>query len=292
MNLSVSYPLAGRPFFFFSTACFRRRARSVRGQERTRAVDERIIREITPIFDTAPSCTVDAGRRQVDTENRTGSARDHQLAHRVPPTPADHEFNLWFTIALLRDASRPTGHRWLPAKPHRADESIRQLPTLRSSNDQHEHGMEGGKRGDSSAAVEAAPPRERERQPYTRPTRRDPARPGAMESTPIALDAAAAEVGVLAWTRTVPGSLRGMSTALIRAGWRRPLPPRAGSRRTGWASGRVQGGHHGVARMAASAASACTSATTPTGPTASHVDHGPLEGGVPTRSSTEDRRRA
>ena len=113
MNLlQSSFPLDPEPF-----AADRRRGRaraSTRCMARTqRLLDERIIREITPIFDTRAlgyeSMLVAA---KVDAENPQRAARDHQLApRRLPQLPAHPRLQ---PLVHDRDAAR------LRARPRRA----------------------------------------------------------------------------------------------------------------------------------------------------------------------------
>ena len=132
-----------------------------------RLLDHRIIREITPIFDTRAlgyeSMLVAA---KVDTEF------PHRPAEIINSHPGvshnylrTHEFNLWFTIA-----TPPTSELGLQGtldvlQELTGAESIRQLPTLTMFKINMNLEMEGGT--DALAAkVEAIPPRELERQPY------------------------------------------------------------------------------------------------------------------------------
>jgi siroheme decarboxylase len=94
-----------------------------------RLLDERIIREITPIFDTRvlgySSMLVAA---KVDAENPWRAAK---IINSHPGVSRDHDFNLWFTIAtepgspLGLDGTLDVLQRLTGA------ESVRQLPTLR-----------------------------------------------------------------------------------------------------------------------------------------------------------------
>src|SRR4029450_2624470 len=167
--------------------------------ERTqRLLDERIIREITPIFDTRAlgysSMLVAA---KVDSENPHRAARiinSHPgVSHNYLRT---HEFNLWFTIATPPDSELGLEGTLEVLQRLTAAESIRQLPTLTLFKINMNLEMEGGTE-DLAAAVEAAPPRELERQAYDdrgvaaiRPLQ------GPMEVTDRPYDAAAGEVGM------------------------------------------------------------------------------------------------
>ena len=136
--------------------------------ERTqRLLDERIIREITPIFDTRAlgysSMLVAA---KVDTENPHRPAKiinSHPgVSHNYLRT---HEFNLWFTIATPPDSELGLEGTLEVLQALTGAESIRQLPTLRLFKINMNLEMEKGTDALASAA-EAATPRELEAQPY------------------------------------------------------------------------------------------------------------------------------
>jgi siroheme decarboxylase len=129
--LQGSFPIASRPYAHVAELA------GVPEQEvltRTkRLLDERIIREITPIFDTRvlgySSMLVAA---KVDPENPWRAAKiinSHPgVSHNYL---RDHEFNLWFTIATEPDSRLGLeGTLQLLARLTGA-ESVRQLPTLR-----------------------------------------------------------------------------------------------------------------------------------------------------------------
>ena len=166
--------------------------------ERTqRLLDGRIIREITPIFDTRAlgfdSMLVAA---KVDAENPHRAAKiinSHPgVSHNYLRT---HEFNLWFTIATPPDSKLGLQGSLDVLQELTGAESIRQLPTLKLFKINMNLEMEKGT--DALAAVaDAATPRELERQPY------DDfdiavirALQGPMEAIERPYDAAAAEVG-------------------------------------------------------------------------------------------------
>jgi siroheme decarboxylase len=132
-----------------------------------RLLDERIIRQVTPIFDTRAlgysSMLVAA---KVDPENPWRAAN---VINQHPGVShnylRNHEFNIWFTIATEPD-SRLGLDGTLEALAREAGaESVRQLPTLKLFKIRMDLEMEGGT--DALAkAVEIAPPAETERQPY------------------------------------------------------------------------------------------------------------------------------
>ena len=158
----------------------------------------RIIREITPIFDTRAlgfeSMLVAA---KVDTENPHRAAKiinSHPgVSHNYLRT---HEFNLWFTIATPPDSELGLQGSLDALQRLTGAESIRQLPTLKLFKINMNLEMEKGTEA-LAAVAETATPRELEKQPY------DDfdiavirALQGPMEPTERPYDAAASELGV------------------------------------------------------------------------------------------------
>ncbi|HUO72337.1 MAG TPA: Lrp/AsnC family transcriptional regulator [Solirubrobacteraceae bacterium] len=130
-------------------------------------LEERIIRQVTPIFDTRAlgysSMLVAA---KVDPENPWRAATIINAHPGVSHNYLrNHEFNIWFTIATEPDS--PLGlERTLDVLGELAGaESIRQLPTLKLFKIRMDLEMEGGTEALAQAA-EAAAPVETERQPY------------------------------------------------------------------------------------------------------------------------------
>jgi DNA-binding Lrp family transcriptional regulator len=163
-----------------------------------RLLDERIIREITPIFDTRAlgysSMLVAA---KVDGENPQRAARiinEHPgVSHNYLRT---HEFNLWFTIATPPDSALGVDGTLAALERLTGAESIRKLPTLTLFKINMNLEMEGDTDA-LAASVEAAPPRELERQPYDdRDIAVIRALQGPMEVVDRPYDAAAAEMGM------------------------------------------------------------------------------------------------
>jgi DNA-binding Lrp family transcriptional regulator len=175
-----------------------------------RLLDERIIREITPIFDTRAlgyeSMLVAA---KVDAENPQRAAaivNSHPgVSHNYLRT---HEFNLWFTIATPPDSELGLDGTLEVLMRDTGAESMRQLPTLTLFKINMNLEMEKGTDALSSA-VDAAPPRELEAQPYDE---RDiaviRALQGPMEAVERPYDAAAEELGI--GTEELLGQLQGM----------------------------------------------------------------------------------
>jgi siroheme decarboxylase len=134
---------------------------------------------------------------KVDSENPQRAARIINLhpgvSHNYLRT---HEFNLWFTIATPPDSELGLKGTLKVLQDLTGAESIRQLPTLTLFKINMNLEMEGGT-DDLAAAVEAAPPRELEPQPYDGvDVAVIRALQGPMEVTDRPYDAAAAEVGM------------------------------------------------------------------------------------------------
>jgi DNA-binding Lrp family transcriptional regulator len=160
-----SFPIAERPYQHIATeAGVTEDAVIGRIQE---LLDERIIRQVTPIFDTRAlgysSMLVAA---KVDPENPWRAANIINAHPGVSHNYLrNHEFNIWFTIATEPDS--PLGlERTLEVLAELAGaESIRQLPTLKLFKIRMDLEMEAGTEALSKAA-EVAEPAEIERQPY------------------------------------------------------------------------------------------------------------------------------
>jgi DNA-binding Lrp family transcriptional regulator len=131
-------------------------------------LDERIIRQVTPIYDTRAlgysSMLVAA---KVDPENPWRAANvinEHPgVSHNYL---RNHEFNIWFTIATEPDSPlglQPTLERLGELA---GAESIRQLPTLKLFKIRMDLEMEAGTETLAKPVTEAAEPAEIERQPY------------------------------------------------------------------------------------------------------------------------------
>jgi siroheme decarboxylase len=130
--------------------------------------DERIIRQVTPIFDTRAlgysSMLVAA---KVDPENPWRAANvinEHPgVSHNYL---RNHEFNIWFTIATEPDSPLGLEQTLLKLGELAGAESIRQLPTLKLFKIRMDLEMEKGTEMLAAPAAEAVAPAETERQPY------------------------------------------------------------------------------------------------------------------------------
>ena len=132
-----------------------------------RLVDERIIREITPIYDTRA-----LGYASMLVAAKVDPEHPHRPAQIINSHPGvshnylrNHEFNLWFTIAV-EEGSRLGLQGTLDVLQRLTGaESIRQLPTLKLFKIRMDLEMEGAT-GDLAAAGVVEAPRELGRQPY------------------------------------------------------------------------------------------------------------------------------
>ncbi len=175
-----------------------------------RLLDERIIREITPIFDTRA-----LGYSSMLVAAKVDSANPHRPAKVINSHPGvshnylrDHEFNLWFTIATPPDSALGLEGTLEVLERLTGAESIRQLPTLTMFKINMNLEMEGDTE-ELAKRVEATPPRELEPQPYDETdVAVIRALQGPMQVTERPYDAAAAEVAMA--TDELLGHLEGM----------------------------------------------------------------------------------
>jgi DNA-binding Lrp family transcriptional regulator len=155
--LQGSFPLAPRPYERVAEQAGVDEE-EVLGRTR-RLLDERIIREITPIFDTRvlgyKSMLVAA---KVDPEN------PHRPARIVNSHPGvshnylrNHDFNLWFTVAVEPDSRLGLEGTLEVLQRLTGAESMRQLPTLRLFKIRMDLEMEGGTDALAAAAETAEP---------------------------------------------------------------------------------------------------------------------------------------
>jgi DNA-binding Lrp family transcriptional regulator len=175
-----------------------------------RLLDHRIIREITPIFDTRAlgyeSMLVAA---KVDSEHPQRAAKivnaHPGVSHNYLRT---HEFNLWFTIATPPDSALGLHGTLEALMKETGATSMRELPTLTLFKINMNLEMEKGTEA-LAETVEAAPPRELEAQPYDDDDiALIKAMQGPMRAVARPYDEAAAELGIA--TEEMLGRLEGM----------------------------------------------------------------------------------
>ncbi len=163
-----------------------------------RLLENRIIREITPIFDTRA-----LGYESMLVAAKVDAEHPHRAAQVVNSHPGvshnylrTHDFNLWFTIATPPDSELGLAGTLDVLMRETGAESMRQLPTLTLFKINMNLEMEKGTDA-LAAAVEAAPPRELEGQPYDeRDVAVIRALQGPMEAIERPYDEAAEEVGI------------------------------------------------------------------------------------------------
>ena len=133
-----------------------------------RLLDERIIRQVTPIFDTRAlgykSMLVAA---KVDPDNPWRAAKIINAHPGVSHNYLrNHDFNIWFTIAVEPDSMLGLDGTLDALAAEAGATSIRQLPTLTLFKIRMDLEMEGTTADLASAAAEAVPPAETQPQPY------------------------------------------------------------------------------------------------------------------------------
>jgi DNA-binding Lrp family transcriptional regulator len=159
------FPLAPRPYQHVAAE-----AGIAEGEAMTRVrhlLDERIIRQVTPIFDTRAlgykSMLVAA---KVDPEHPWRAAKIINAHPGVSHNYLrNHDFNVWFTIAVEPDSTLGLDGTLEVLGREAGATSIRQLPTLKLFKIRMDLEMEGST-SDLASAAEAVPPAETEPQPY------------------------------------------------------------------------------------------------------------------------------
>jgi len=124
-----------------------------------RLISDRIIRQVTPIFDTRAlgygSMLVAA---KVDPENPQRAARVVNAHPGVSHNYLrNHDFNLWFTIAVERESKLGLDGTLEVLAAEAGAESVRQLPTLKLFKINMNLEMEGGTDALATAGVAEAP---------------------------------------------------------------------------------------------------------------------------------------
>ncbi|HEX3510673.1 MAG TPA: AsnC family transcriptional regulator [Solirubrobacteraceae bacterium] len=132
-----------------------------------RLLDKRIVRQVTPIFDTRA-----LGYSSMLVAAKVDPEHPHRAAHVINEHPGvshnylrNHEFNLWFTIATEPDSPLGLDGTLELLAAAAGAESVRQLPTLKLFKIRMDLEMEGDTEALASAA-EAKEPVELEPQPY------------------------------------------------------------------------------------------------------------------------------
>ena len=160
-----SFPLAARPYQHVAARAGVEEAEVLARVQHL--LEARIIRQITPIFDTRA-----LGYSSMLVAAKVDPEYPHRAAQVINEHPGvshnylrNHAFNLWFTIATEPDSPLGLeGTLEILAREAHA-ESVRQLPTLKLFKIRMDLEMEGDTDALASAA-EAVEPIELERQPY------------------------------------------------------------------------------------------------------------------------------
>ncbi|MGA8353688.1 MAG: Lrp/AsnC family transcriptional regulator [Solirubrobacteraceae bacterium] len=131
-------------------------------------LDKRIIRQVTPIFDTRA-----LGYSSMLVAAKVDPEVPHRAAKVINEHPGvshnylrNHDFNLWFTIAVEPDSPLGLQGTLDVLAQESGATSVRQLPTLKLFKIRMDLEMEGDTQALSAAAAQANEPVELKRQPY------------------------------------------------------------------------------------------------------------------------------
>jgi siroheme decarboxylase len=160
-----SFPLAARPYAAVAQAAEITEDEAL--ARVSRLLEARIIREVTPIYDTRA-----LGYASMLVAAKVDPEYPHRAAEIINSHPGvshnylrDHDFNLWFTVAVEPDSALGLQGTLDVLQRLTGAESIRQLPTLKLFKIRMDLEMEKGTDALSTLA-EAAEPAETEPQPY------------------------------------------------------------------------------------------------------------------------------
>jgi siroheme decarboxylase len=160
-----SFPLAARPYAHVAQLAEMDESQAMARVQRL--LDQRIIRQVTPIFDTRA-----LGYSSMLVAAKVDPEYPHRAAHVINEHPGvshnylrNHDFNLWFTIATEPDSELGLEGTLEVLARRAGAESVRQLPTLKLFKIRMDLEMEGDTDALASAA-ESGEPKELERQPY------------------------------------------------------------------------------------------------------------------------------
>jgi DNA-binding Lrp family transcriptional regulator len=160
-----SFPIAARPYQHVASLA---QVSEHEAMSRVRRLlGARIIRQVTPIFDTRA-----LGYSSMLVAAKVDPTYPHRAAGVINEHPGvshnylrNHDFNLWFTIATEPDSALGLDGTLEVLAREAGAESMRQLPTLRLFKIRMDLEMEGGTEALASA-VEESEPKELARQPY------------------------------------------------------------------------------------------------------------------------------
>jgi DNA-binding Lrp family transcriptional regulator len=160
-----SFPIAPRPYEHVASLAEVPEGQVMRRVQRL--LDKRIIRQVTPIFDTRA-----LGYSSMLVAAKVDPEHPHRAAQVINEHPGvshnylrNHDFNLWFTIATEPDSQLGLEGTLEVLARDAGAESVRQLPTLKLFKIRMDLEMEGDTKALSSA-VEAKEPIQLDPQPY------------------------------------------------------------------------------------------------------------------------------
>jgi DNA-binding Lrp family transcriptional regulator len=160
-----SFPIAARPYQHVATEAGISEEDAIERVQHL--IDERIIRQVTPIFDTRA-----LGYSSMLVAAKVDPANPWRAANVINQHPGvshnylrNHEFNIWFTIATEPDSPLGLDGTLDVLAKEAGAESVRQLPTLKLFKIRMDLEMEGSTQ-DLAKAVQALPPAETDPQPY------------------------------------------------------------------------------------------------------------------------------
>jgi DNA-binding Lrp family transcriptional regulator len=152
-----SFPLAPRPYAAVAELAGVSEAEVL--TRVSRLLDERIIRQVTPIFDTRV-----LGYSSMLVAAKIDPEHPHRAARTVNAHPGvshnylrNHEFNLWFTIATEPDSKLGLQGTLEVLSEQMGAESVRQLPTLKLFKIRMDLEMEKGTRDLAAAGIAQDP---------------------------------------------------------------------------------------------------------------------------------------
>jgi DNA-binding Lrp family transcriptional regulator len=152
-----SFPLAPRPYAEVAGLAGIDEDEAL--QRVQRLIDERIIRQVTPIFDTRV-----LGYKSMLVAAKVDPEHPHRAARIINSHPGvshnylrNHDFNLWFTIATEPDSRLGLEGTLEVLQRLTGAESVRQLPTLRLFKIRMDLEMEGDTEALASAGVAEEP---------------------------------------------------------------------------------------------------------------------------------------
>jgi DNA-binding Lrp family transcriptional regulator len=160
-----SFPIAPRPYRHVAELGEMTEQEAMRRVRRL--LDQRIVRQVTPIFDTRA-----LGYSSMLVAAKVDAEHPHRAAEVINAHPGvshnylrNHEFNLWFTIATEPDSQLGLEGTLEVLAREAGAESVRQLPTLKLFKIRMDLEMEGDTAALATAA-EVAEPIELDPQPY------------------------------------------------------------------------------------------------------------------------------